>query len=216
MLGPLDNRPGVAIARMVRKRGIDDPSVLDAIAEFSREYFLPPQRRGEGSADRAVSIGMDQTISQPYIVAFMTAELILSGAERVLEIGTGSGYQTAILSRLAHEVFTVERLRTLSLRARGVLDGLGITNVRFRIGDGTLGWPDEAPFDRVIVTAGSPTMPPALFGQLAEGGLMIVPIGEQEGQRLTVIRKKNGQPEFREVLNCRFVRLIGEGGWAEG
>jgi len=152
-------------------------------------------------------------MSQPVIVAIMTQELALRGRERVLEIGTGSGYQTAVLSRLASQVFTVERLAVLSLRARGILDGIGCDNVRYRIGDGTLGWPDEAPFDRILVTAGAPSFPHELFRQLAEGGILIVPIGEQKGQQLTVTRKQNQEPVSEEILACRFVKLIGEEGW---
>ncbi len=148
MHGRREEPPGTAIARMVRDRGITDVKVLRAIAKFPRERFLPPETRAEAALDRAVSIGLDQTISQPYIVGVMTAELDLSGTERVLEVGTGSGYQAAILSVLAREVFTIERHATLSLRARGILDGLGVTNVRFAIGDGSMGLPDFAPFDR--------------------------------------------------------------------
>src|SRR4051794_13025511 len=153
---PRDSRPGAAIARQVQKRGIRDPRILDAFARISRARFLPPLERPHAHDDRAVPIGLEQTISQPFIVAVMTHELALCGSERVLEIGTGSGYQTALLSELAGQVYTVERLATLSLRARSILDGLGRTNIRFKIGDGTLGWPEEAPFDRVIVTAAAP------------------------------------------------------------
>ena len=145
---PREPAPGALIARQVREHGVRDPRVLEAISRVSRARFMPPASRGLAHADRAVSIGFDQTISQPLMVAVMTLELALTGVERVLEIGTGSGYQTAILSELAVEVFTIERHETLSLRARGVLDGLGKTNIRYRIGDGTLGWPEVAPFDR--------------------------------------------------------------------
>jgi protein-L-isoaspartate(D-aspartate) O-methyltransferase len=158
---PPDPPPGAAIARQVRERGVQDPRVLTALARLSRARFLPPDVRSHAQADRAVAIGLDQTMSQPYMVAVMSAELALRGGERVLEIGTGSGYQTAVLGQLAAEVFTVERLATLSLRARGLLDGLGFTNVRYRVGDGSLGWPEEAPFDRILVTAGAPGFPSA-------------------------------------------------------
>lgn len=216
MPGPRDDLPGSAIARQVRDRGVTDERVLDAMARFPRERFLPPATRAEAGADRAVPIGLDQTISQPYIVGVMTFELALTGVERVLEIGTGSGYQTAILSVLAQEIFTIERHATLSLRARGVLDGLGVTNVHYRIGDGSLGWPEAAPFDRVLVTAAAPAMPPDLFKQLAEGGVMVAPIGNSESQQLTVVRKCKGRAESRQVLPCRFVKLVGEGGWTRG
>src|SRR5262249_8811252 len=139
----------------------------------------------------------------------------LRGNERVLEIGTGSGYQTAVLSQLAAEVFTVERLATLSLRARSILDGLRRTNVRYRIGDGTLGWPEEAPFDRILITAAAPDFPATLFDQLAEGGLLLAPVGEITGQELTLIRKQNGAPVAKRLMPCRFVKLIGKEGWIE-
>src|SRR6202023_2515860 len=144
--------------------------VLEILARLPRARFLPPEERAHATEDRALPIGLEQTISQPLMVAVMTVELDWGGSERVLEIGTGSGYQTAVLSLLAAEVFTVERLATLSLRARGLLDGLGRTNIHYRIGDGSLGWPEEAKFDRVLVTAGAPAFPAALFAQLREGG----------------------------------------------
>ena len=216
MHGRHEEPPGVEIARMVRDRGITDPAVLKAIARFPRERFLPPETRSEAKLDRAVSIGMEQTISQPYIVGFMTAALEVSGNHRVLEVGTGSGYQAAILSALAREVVTIERHATLSLRARGVLDGLGITNVRYRIGDGSLGVPEFAPYDRILVTAAAPAMPSPLFEQLTEGGLLVAPIGSEEGQQITVVRKVGGRPEVREALPCRFVKLFGRAGWSEG
>jgi protein-L-isoaspartate(D-aspartate) O-methyltransferase len=200
----------------MQAKGIKDPGVLRAIARFDRERFIPPVNRRHAGDDRALPIGLDQTISQPYMVAIMTQELALSGTERVLEIGTGSGYQTAILSSLSAVVYTIERHPTLSLRARGVLDGLGLTNVRYRTGDGTLGWPEHAPFDRILVTAGAPGLPPALFEQLAEGGRLVAPLGDEDGQQLTVVVKQDGRPVARQVLACRFVPLIGEGGWSDG
>ncbi|MEO6810530.1 MAG: protein-L-isoaspartate(D-aspartate) O-methyltransferase [Isosphaeraceae bacterium] len=212
---PPEPPPGAALARQMQAKGINDPKVLRAIARFDRERFIPPHNRHQAGDDRALPIGLDQTISQPYMVAIMTRELALSGTERVLEIGTGSGYQTAILSSLAALVYTVERHPTLSLRARGVLDGLGIENVRYRTGDGSLGWPENAPFDRILVTAGAPGLPPALFEQLAEAGRLVAPLGDEDGQQLTVVTKQEGRPVSRQVLACRFVPLIGEGGWAE-
>ncbi len=137
-------------------------------------------------------IGLDQTISQPLMVAVMTTELELEGIERVLEIGTGSGYQTAVLSLLADEVYTVERLEMLSLRARCVLDGLGLTNIHYRIGDGSLGWPEEAPFDRIIVTAGAPAFPAALFEQLRDGGILVTPQGDASDQELDPVSQAKG------------------------
>jgi protein-L-isoaspartate(D-aspartate) O-methyltransferase len=210
---PGDSLPGAAVARQVRAHGVRDPRVLDAMARISRARFLPPEQRAYAEDDRAVTIGHDQTISQPFMVAVMTLELALTGTERVLEIGTGCGYQTAILSRLAAEVFTIERLSTLSLRARGILDGLHIANVRYRVGDGTLGWPEEAPFDRILITAGAPGFPETLFSQLAEGGILVAPLGDEASQELTVIRKQDGQAVKRTLMACRFVPLIGEEGW---
>ncbi len=212
---PPEPPPGAAIARQVQAKGITDRRVLKAMAQFDRERFVPPRQRHRAGDDSALPIGLDQTISQPYMVAAMTQELGLTGTERVLEIGTGSGYQTAILASLAAEVDTVERLPILSLRARGLLDGLGITNVHFRIGDGTLGWPEKAPFERILVTAGAPDLPPDLFEQLAEGGLLIAPIGPEDGQKLVAIRKQKGRPVARSLMACRFVKLIGDGGWAD-
>jgi protein-L-isoaspartate(D-aspartate) O-methyltransferase len=160
-------------------------------------------------------IGCDQTISQPFMVAVMTVELALTGTELVLEVGTGSGYQTAILARLACEVYTVERHATLSLRARSILDGLGFENIHYRVGDGTLGWPEAAPFDRALITAAAPHVPRPIFDQLAEGGLLVLPLGDEESQRLTVVRKVKGRQVVREGLVCRFVPLIGREGWGE-
>lgn len=190
---PHDPFPDVVIADQLRERGIQDPRLLESIARLSRRLFLPPSERKYALDDRAIPIGEEQTISQPYIVAVMTQVLRLSGTERVLEIGTGSGYQTAVLSDLAAQVYTIERLATLSLRARSLLDGLGRTNIHYRIGDGTLGWPGEAPFHGILVTAGAPRFPATLFDQLAEGGRMVVPVGEESCQELTIFEKLSGR-----------------------
>lgn len=207
--------PGDELIRLLRAQGIVEESVLEAMRVTSRARFIPPESRHLAGADRAVAIGLDQTISQPYMVARMTEALRLCGEERVLEIGTGSGYQAAILARLAREVFTIERHPLLSLRARSIIDGLGLENVSYRVGDGTLGWPEMAPFDRILVTAAAPMLPEALFRQLAEGGLMIAPIGGADAQRLMIVRKHQGRPESVESIACRFVKLIGEQGWPE-
>ena len=212
----MPGRPeGDWLDRQVRDRGVTDPGVLTAMALVDRRRFVPPADRTRAVADSALPIGCSQTISQPYMVGAMTQELSLTGAERVLEIGTGSGYQTAILATLTAAVFTIERHATLSLRARGVLDGLGLANVRYRIGDGSLGWPEEAPFDRILVTASAPAMPPALFAQLAEGGRLIVPVGGEDGQVLHVVTKVAGAAQTRTLIPCRFVKLVGDQGWAD-
>jgi protein-L-isoaspartate(D-aspartate) O-methyltransferase len=203
------------LLRQLRQRGLRDARVLDALARTPRERFVAPETRELATADRALPIDCGQTISQPYMVAVMTTELALTGTERVLEVGTGSGYQTAILARLASEVYTIERHTLLSLRARSILDGLGLMNVSYRVGDGTVGWPDAAPFDRILVTAGSPTIPGPLFDQLAEGGLMVLPLGPESEQTLTIVRKRSGQPVSRSLFACRFVKLIGREGWPE-
>jgi len=210
---PPEPLPGAPIARQLRQKGIRDARVLDAIARTPRARFIPPEDRDRALEDRPVAIGCDQTISQPFMVGVMTVELALTGAERVLEVGTGSGYQTAILARLAAEVFTVERHRILSLRSRGVLDGLELANIHYRVGDGSLGWPEAAPFDRAIVTAAAPRLPGPIFDQLVEGGLMVLPLGDEASQRLTVVHKRQGRPAIREGIACRFVPLIGAQGW---
>ncbi len=213
MPNPPEPSPGAAILRQLRQKGIRDPRVLEAMGRVPRPRFVPPESRDQALDDRAVTIGCEQTISQPFIVAVMTVELALTGVERVLEIGTGSGYQTAVLARLAREVYTVERHATLSLRARAVLDGLGFENVHYRTGDGTLGWRDAAPFDRAVITAAAPKVPEPVFSQLVEGGLMVLPLGNEESQRITVVRKSEGRPVFHQGISCRFVPLIGREGW---
>jgi protein-L-isoaspartate(D-aspartate) O-methyltransferase len=210
---PPESSPAGALAAQMRDKGIRDPRVLTALGRIPRVRFVPPEARRSAQDDRALPIACRQTISQPYVVAVMTEELSLAGGERVLEVGTGSGYQAAILSVLAAAVFTIERHALLSLRARSILDGLGRTNVHFRIGDGSLGWPERAPFDRILITAGAPAMPHPLFAQLAEGGVLVAPLGPLDQQQLTVIRKQHGRPVAREVLPCRFVKLVGRQGW---
>jgi protein-L-isoaspartate(D-aspartate) O-methyltransferase len=197
------------VKNQLERRGIRAPRVLDAMTRVPRERFLPPSLRHEAYADRAVSIECGQTISQPYIVALMTEALELEGGEKVLEIGTGSGYQTAILAELAQSVVSIERHGALSLHAQRALEPLGYRNVRLVIGDGTRGLPAEAPFDRIIVTAAADDVPPALFEQLAEGGILVIPVGADDGQMLQAIRKQNGEPQVTELAACRFVPLVG-------
>ncbi|MEW4567120.1 protein-L-isoaspartate(D-aspartate) O-methyltransferase [Tautonia sp. JC769] len=202
------------LANHLRQRGITDAKVLEAILNVPRDQFVPPAMQSDAWEDRALPIACEQTISQPFMVALMTQELALTGAERVLEVGTGSGYQTAVLSRLAREVFTVERHAALSEAAREMLDGrLKLTNVRYRVGDGTIGWPDAAPFDRILVTAAAPDLPETLFQQLAEGGRIVIPIGSESQQQLNVIDRRDGKPVHFRSVSCRFVPLVGEHGW---
>ena len=205
-------------ARMVRtqikNRGVTSPRVLDAMGRVPRERFLPEPVRARAYADHALAIGHHQTMSQPYMVAVMTAALGLEGSERVLEIGTGSGYQAAVLAELAAQVRTVERIPELADEAARRLDGLGYTNVRVRAGDGTLGWPDEAPFDRILVTAGAPAPPPSLLRQLSEdGGILVAPVGDRDLQHLACVRRTGTQFTTTTHTGCRFVPLVGQEGW---
>lgn len=200
----------VALADFLRHEGIRDERVLAAIAQVPREWFIPEDLRPRADDDRPLPIGHGQTISQPFIVAYMTERLHLAGTERVLEVGTGSGYQTAILAHLAEEVFSVEIVPELATRARALLHGrLGLANVRLRAGDGSEGWPEEAPFDRVIVTAAAPAVPPALVDQLAPGARMILPVGaDPDAQVLRVVdRAPDGALAETDLLGVRFVPL---------
>lgn len=203
------------VSEQLVPRGIRDEALLAAMSDIPRHRFVPPSLLGQAYADAPLPIGEGQTISQPYIVAEMTQLLGLSGTEKALEVGTGSGYQTAILCRLCREVVTVERVATLAARARAVLEELGVTNVVFRVGDGSLGAPDEAPFDRVIVTAASPDVPAPLFEQLAEGGIMVIPIGGRWEQDLCVVTKESGAPKIEWMGGCRFVPLLGRWGFED-
>jgi len=197
------------IEDQLRGRGIADERVLAAMNKVQREQFVPEEEKAHSYADRALNIDFGQTISQPYIVALMTEALELSGAESVLEIGTGSGYQTALLCELAQSVTSVERHAGLSSRAAAALETLGYRNFTLIVDDGTYGWPERAPYDRIIVTAAAQRVPQSLFGQLAEGGILVIPLGPGEAQSLQAIRKVNGQPEPRELTGCRFVPLVG-------
>ncbi|HOK95299.1 MAG TPA: protein-L-isoaspartate(D-aspartate) O-methyltransferase [Anaerohalosphaeraceae bacterium] len=199
----------------LRGRDINDSRVLKVMAEIPREAFVPAKYVGQSYADYPLPIGMGQTISQPYMVALMTQCLELSGTEEVLEIGTGSGYQTAILSKLAARVYTIERFCELAQSAQTVLSNLGLTNIEYYIGDGSTGWPEPRHFDRIIVTAGVPEVPPPLIDQLKDGGLLTAPIGGQWSQELIVGRKQNNQLTTRTVCGCRFVPLIGRYGYSE-
>ena len=201
------------VEEQLERRGITDVRVLGAMRKVPRHLFVEEALRGRAYGDHPLPIGEEQTISQPYIVALMTQLLELSGREKALEVGTGSGYQTAVLAELARRVCSVERLPRLAERARALLEQLGYTNVWIRVGSGTLGWPDEAPFDRILVTAGGPAVPPPLFQQLAEGGRMVVPIGDAVNQVLTLVEKVGGEMKTRECGECKFVKLVGKYAW---
>ena len=175
--------------------------------------FIPERLRNSAYADHPLPIGAGQTISQPYVVALMSELLDLQGSEQVLEIGTGSGYQAAILAELAAQVFTIDRVASLLTRAERVLASLGYTNIKTRVGDGTLGWPEEMPFDGIMVTAGAPEVPRPLTEQLALGGRLVIPVGDQYSQTLTCVRKTKDGLKFEYHGGCRFVRLVGQHGW---
>ncbi len=193
------------------QRGIGDQRVLDAMDRVPRERFVEPENEDAAYADRALPIECGQTISQPYIVALMTDALSLSGQERVLEVGTGSGYQTAVLAELAREVISIERHGDLSLRAARLLGELGYRNIRFVVGDGSQGWPELAPYDRIMVTAAAVRVPQPLLDQLAEGGILVIPVGDDDGQQLQAIQKRGDRLVVSSLSYCRFVPLIGEG-----
>jgi protein-L-isoaspartate(D-aspartate) O-methyltransferase len=199
------------VASQIAARGVRDPAVLRALTEVPRHLFVLPEYIDQAYEDYPLPLSGGQTISQPYIVALMTECLAIEQRAKVLEIGTGSGYQAAVLSRIAGSVFTIEIDESLARRATGILERLGYRNVRVRAGDGFFGWPEEAPFDGVIVTCAVPEVPPALFAQLAEGGRLVIPLGDvQTYQRLTVVTKKAGKPVVKRVLDVRFVPMTGE------
>lgn len=201
------------VENQLRRRGIRDARVLQAFLDVPRHLFVPQDRLGEAYDDHPLDICLGQTISQPYMVALMTEALSLRGGERVLEVGTGSGYQAAILAKLCPAVYTVERLAELSRRAEVLLGRLGFANVRFLVGDGTLGWPEEAPFDRIIVTAGGPGVPASLEAELADGGRLVMPVGDRYGQDLVAVERRGERFERESHGGCVFVRLIGQEGW---
>lgn len=193
--------------------GIADPRVLDAMRRVPRELFVPEQEKNAAYYDGALPIGEGQTISQPFVVAYMTEMLRLQGDEKVLEIGTGSGYQTAMLSLLAAEVYTVERIARLSQRAQETLAGWGAANVHFRVGDGSRGWPEHAPYDAILVTCAAPAAPQPLVNQLADGGRLIVPVGPRGYQDLVLVRRAGETVTQDRLSPVAFVPLIGEHGW---
>ena len=190
--------------------------MIDAMLKMPRHLFVQEAMASQAYNDTALPIGEKQTISQPYMVALMTEMLELTGSETVLEIGTGSGYQAAILSKLAKRVCTVERIAPLAARARKLFDTLGLTNIAMKIDDGTVGWSSEAPFDAIIVTAGAPSVPEELIAQLAPGGRLVIPVGDRINQELLLLVKQDdGTVVSQQRERCRFVNLIGKKGWQE-
>lgn len=214
---PEFNDYAVSRRRMVQEqiaaRGIRDQRLLKVMQEIPRHLFVDEALMSQAYNDHPLSIGEGQTISQPYMVALMTDALGLSGREKVLEIGTGSGYQTAILARLCDWVYSVERILDLSRQAQRVLEKVGVFNVNLVVGDGSKGWPAEAPYDAIIVTAGGPSLPRPLLQQLAEGGRLVVPVGSHSLQTLYRVTRQGDQFVEEDLGGCRFVDLVGEYGW---
>ncbi len=194
-------------------RGIDSPLILQAMAAVPRHLFVEDAMQARAYGDHPLPIGSGQTISQPYIVALMTQALELNGNERILEIGTGSGYQAAVLAQICERVYTIERIDSLLGKARKIFDSLHYYNIVSRIDDGTTGWPDEAPFDAMLVTAGGPGIPEPLVEQLAVGGRMVIPVGNQERQDLQLVKKEEDGISIQNIEQVRFVNLIGTHGW---
>ena len=206
-------------ARMVEEqlkaRGITDERLLAAFRRIPRHRFVPAEFQQEAYADHPLPIGAGQTISQPYIVALMLHHMRLQGHERVLEIGTGSGYQTAILAEVALDVYSIERIPELLLAVRRRLEELGCLNVHLTPGNGSLGWPEHAPYDAILVSAAAPEIPAPLLAQLADGGRMVLPIGSHESQMLVEVHKRHGLLNQQEIAGCVFVPLLGQYGWSE-
>lgn len=205
--------------RMVQEqlinRDIVDPATIKAMSEVPRHLFVDDAMQGRAYGDHPLPIGAGQTISQPYIVATMTQALGLTGTEKVLEIGTGSGYQAAVLSRMCSQVYTVERINSLLARARKIFDKLRYYNIRSKLDDGTMGWPENGPYDAIIVTAGGPEVPGPLVDQLSDNGRLIIPVGDQHVQELQLVQKNEGQVEMSCLASVRFVDLVGEHGWGK-
>lgn len=200
----------------IREKGIDDLEVLRAFDQVPRHLFLPEAVHHRAYEDAPLPIGYGQTASQPSLQALYLQTLRLTPRDRVLEVGTGSGFQTALLAQLAGHVYSVERIRELSMRAREVLDRLRVRNVALLVGDGTIGWSRYAPYDAILVAAGAPAVPSALIEQLAPGGRMLIPIGDRKEQKLLLYRRTENGVETEEITRCTFVPLIGRFGWTEG
>jgi protein-L-isoaspartate(D-aspartate) O-methyltransferase len=204
------------VTEQLQRRGIRDPRVLRAVAKVPRHQFVDEALVGRAYGDHPLPIGEGQTISQPYMVALMSEALELLGHERVLEIGTGCGYQTAVLAELCGKVFSIERLKSLADKATRRLDSLGYYNVLVRVGDGTLGWKEEAPFDAILVTAAAPEVPQALVEQLAPKGRLVLPVGDAYSQTLRKGVREDAGVSWSDLGGCVFVKLIGQQGWPNG
>jgi protein-L-isoaspartate(D-aspartate) O-methyltransferase len=203
------------VEEQVVARGIKNPRLLAAMRKIPRHLFVDPGLLQRAYDDSSLPIGAKQTVSQPYMAARMTEALDLSGEEKVLEIGTGSGYQAALLAELSFNVFSVEKIRTLAVKARAVLDRLQYHNIAIQVGDGTIGWPEHSPFDAIMVTAGAPDLPRPLIEQLAVGGRLVIPIGDDESQMLVRVTRHPSKFEEEQLGDCRFVKLWGKFGWLE-
>lgn len=197
----------------LKKRGIDSSRVLTAMETIPRHLFVPYHQQESAYGDFPLPIGEGQTISQPYIVALMTQLLQPESEDRVLEIGTGSGYQTAILAELSSEIFTIERKKALQTKAQETLSELGYHNIKYKVGDGTKGWPKYSPFDKIIGTGAVPNIPPSLIDQLADPGKLIIPAGSKHSQQLRIYEKLEGNEEIRKDISCSFIPLIGKEGF---
>ena len=203
------------VEEQILGRGIKDLSVMEALSRVPRHLFVNSSLQHKAYGDCPLPIGENQTISQPYIVALMTQVLDLKGEERVLEIGTGSGYQTAILAELAAQIFTIERVKPLVKKTKELLEGLKYKNIVFKTFDGTYGWRDQSPFDAILISAATPSIPKSLIEQLADKGRLVAPVGERESQDLIVLNKNGNRVVERKIGSCKFVPLIGKFAWSE-
>lgn len=202
------------VEEQIVARGVSDRNVLDAMRKIQRHLFVQDALASRAYSDSALPIGEGQTISQPFIVAFMSELLQIESGHKVLEIGTGSGYQAAVLAEMGADVFSVERIRKLFIAARKLLFDMRYFNIQLKLDDGTMGWPDQAPYDRIIVTAGGPEIPQYLVDQLADGGRLVIPVGGQKrAQRLMLVTKTDGKIETTDMGGCAFVDLVGKQGW---
>ena len=203
------------VDEQIAARGVTNPRLLAAMRKIPRHLFVDPGLQQRAYDDSSLPIGQKQTLSQPYMAARITEALNLSGDERVLEVGTGSGYQTALLAELSFNVFSVEKIRALATKARGILDRLQYHNVAIQVGDGTIGWPEHSPFDAIAVTAGAPDLPRPLLEQLTPGGRLVIPVGDEHTQVLVRITRNGSKFEEEQLGDCRFVKLRGKFGWQE-